>query len=65
MAQPIVFFDIAGPDDAALKSFYTSIFEWEFDQTGQFDVSVAAAIKGAIGQDPAEKRKGAEKVPAS
>ena len=56
MAQPIVFFDIAGPDDEALKSFYSSIFGWEFDQAGQFDVPVATPIKGAIRKDPAEKR---------
>jgi len=56
MAQPIVFFDIAGPDDVALKSFYSSVFGWEPDQAGQFDVPVAAPIKGAIRKDPAEKR---------
>lgn len=56
MAQPIVFFDIAGPDDAALKSFYSSIFGWELDQTGQFGVPVATSIKGAIRKDPTEKR---------
>ena len=56
MAQPIVFFDIAGPDDAALKSFYSSIFGWELDQAGQFGAPVATPIKGAIRKDPAEKR---------
>jgi len=56
MTQPIVFFDIAGPDDAALKRFYSSNFGWEFDQAGQFDVPVATPIKGAIRKDPIEKR---------
>ena len=56
MALPIVFFDIAGPDDEALKSFYSSICGWEFDQTGQFEASVGASINGAIRKDPAEKR---------
>ncbi len=56
MAQPIVFFDIAGPDDKALKEFYASIFEWEFDQAGQFTVSVVSPFVGAIRKDPAEKR---------
>ena len=56
MAQPIVFFDIAGPDDEALKSFYTSVFGWEFDHAGQFGVPVATPIKGAIRKDPPEKR---------
>ncbi len=56
MAQAIVFFDIAGPDDAALKTFYSSVFGWELDQAGQFDVPVATPIKGAIRKDPTEKR---------
>ena len=56
MAQPIMFFDITGPDDAALKSFYSSIFGWEFDQAGQFGVPIASPIKGAIRKDPTEMR---------
>lgn len=56
MAQPIVFFDIAGPDDETLKSFYSSVFAWEFDQAGQFAVPVVTPIDGTIRKDPAEKR---------
>jgi uncharacterized protein len=60
MPQPLVFFDIAGPDDELLKSFYASIFDWEVDHAGQFAVPVAAAvavpIKAAIRKDPAEHR---------
>lgn len=56
MAQPIVFFDIAGPDDEALKSFYSSNFGWESDQAGQFGVPVVTPIKVAIRKDPTEKR---------
>ncbi len=56
MVQPIVFFDIAGPDDEALKCFYSSIFGWELDQAGECGVPVATPIKGAIRKDPAEKR---------
>jgi len=56
MAQPIVFLDIAGPDDEALKTFYTAVFEWGSDQTGRFSVPIAAPIQAAIRKDPAEKR---------
>ena len=56
MAQPIVFFDIAGPDDKMLKSFYRAVFEWELDQTGQLNVPLASPLKGAIRKDPAEQR---------
>ena len=53
MAQAIVFFDIAGPDDTVLRNFYSSVFVWELDQAGQFSMPVASSIKGAIRQDAA------------
>ncbi len=56
MAHPIVFFDIAGPDAAALNSFYSSVFEWDIDQTGRFDVPVITPLDGTIRKDPSEKR---------
>lgn len=56
MSQPIVFFDIAGQDDSKLRGFYSSIFGWDSDQTGQFSVEVASPIQGAIRGDPTEKR---------
>lgn len=56
MAQPIVFFDIAGLDDEVLKSFYSSVFGWELDQAGRFAVPVATPIKGAVRKDPTEQR---------
>ena len=56
MAKPVVFFDIAGPDDEALKDFYSTVFEWEFDQAGRFDVPVITPLSGTIRKDPNEKR---------
>lgn len=56
MAQPIVFFDIAGPDDTELTAFYSSIFDWQLDPAGQLGVPVSTPIPGAIRKDPAEKR---------
>lgn len=56
MAYPIVFFDIAGTDDEALKNFYSTVFEWDIDQAGQFTVDVATPFMGAIRNDPKEKR---------
>jgi predicted enzyme related to lactoylglutathione lyase len=56
MAQPIVFFDIAGPDDDALRNFYSSNFGWEIDQSGQFNIPVATPFSAAIRRDPSEKR---------
>ena len=56
MTVPIVFIDIAGPDDAALKTFYSSVFDWQTDQAGKFSVSVDSPIHGAFRKDPAEHR---------
>ena len=56
MPAPIVFFDIAGPDDEALRTFYATVFDWKLDDSGQFSVSVMNPIDAAIRKDPAEKR---------
>jgi len=56
MTVPIVFIDIAGPDDSSLKAFYSSVFDWNADSSGKFSVPVDSPIHGAIRRDPAEKR---------
>lgn len=56
MAAPVVYFDIAGPDDELLKAFYSAVFEWQIDQQSQFEVSVNHPLDAAIRRDPAEKR---------
>lgn len=56
MAQPIVFFDIAGPDDVALRKFYANVFDWTSDDGGQLSVPASTRLDAAIRKDPAEKR---------
>lgn len=56
MTFPIVFLDFAGPDDDALRSFYSSVFQWDVDDQGKFEVSVLSPIEAAIRKDPSEKR---------
>ncbi len=56
MTAPIVFFDIAGPAELNLASFYTKVFGWEADQTDQFAVAITPPLRGAFRADPAEKR---------
>lgn len=56
MPSSIVFFDIAGPDDQQLRTFYSKIFGWEFDKAGLFSVNVASPFEAAIRKDPTEKR---------
>lgn len=55
MSTPIVFMDIAGPDAASLRSFYSNVFGWDAT-TEQFAVSVPAPLAATIREDPAEKR---------
>jgi len=56
MSSPIVFFDIAGPDDRQLRTFYSKIFGWEFDEASQFTVNVVSPLEAAVRKDPTEKR---------
>ncbi len=56
MPSPIVFFDIAGPDETILKDFYSRVFDWTFDANGQSAPPTLLPLSGAIRQDPAEKR---------
>ncbi|MEY4762625.1 MAG: hypothetical protein RLZZ200_2481 [Pseudomonadota bacterium] len=56
MASPIVFFDLAGPDDGALKAFYAAVFGWTADGHGQLAVPASASLRGAFRRDPADKR---------
>ena len=55
-AAPIVYFDIAGTDSAALQSFYKDLFGWSASPTGEVSVPVASPLAGLIRQDPTEKR---------
>ena len=49
---PIVFFDIAGPDAAKLKSFYASNFGWNIDSA---NLIKTPSLDGTLRQDPPEK----------
>ncbi len=50
-AAPIVFFDIAGPDAAKLKSFYASNFGWSIDGANAIKTP---KLEGTLRQDPPE-----------
>jgi predicted enzyme related to lactoylglutathione lyase len=55
MSAPIVFLDIAGPDRAALQSFYSTLFGWD-TSAADFTIRVGTPLSAAIRKDPAEKR---------
>jgi predicted enzyme related to lactoylglutathione lyase len=50
-SAPIVFFDIAGPDAAKLKSFYSDNFGWSIDAANGI---TTPNLKGTLRQDPPE-----------
>lgn len=56
MSAPLVFFDIAGPDQPELKDFYASVFGWRIGEDGKFSTTVMSPLDSAIRQDPAEMR---------
>ena len=55
MSAPIVFFDIAGPDEPALRSFYEKVFQWPCGTPGTFVPGNLPNMDAMIRQDPAEK----------
>jgi predicted enzyme related to lactoylglutathione lyase len=55
MPAPIVFFDIAGPDSAALKRFYEGVFGWRIGADLAIDGASTGGTRGTLRQDPPEK----------
>ena len=61
MPAPIVFFDIAGPDNQVLIDFYSIIFGWQIGQNESFSTAVVSptvappTLMGTIRKDPTEK----------
>jgi uncharacterized protein len=58
---PIVFFDIAGPDQARQSEFYRKVLGWEARPDGRLAVPVASPLPGllrveAAGVDPQIER---------
>ncbi len=55
MPAPIVFFDIAGPDAAKLRSFYGAAFGWKIGPSGLIGRDSTGVLDGTLRQDPAQK----------
>lgn len=55
MSAPIVFFDIAGPDESRLRTFYQTVFDWPCGTPGTFVPGNAPNLDGMIRGDPSEK----------
>lgn len=55
MPAPIVFFDIAGPDQAKQAAFYKEVFGWDIAPDGRFTVVTGSPLPGTLRADPADK----------
>lgn len=55
MSAPIVFVDFAGPDQASLQNFYSTVFGWDTPEAS-FTISVSTPLSATIREDPAEMR---------
>jgi predicted enzyme related to lactoylglutathione lyase len=70
-ATPIVFFDIAGPDGAAQKEFYSKVFNWEIGgPMNNLSVPVNASKTGFMGTLRTEPKEvmlymGVEDIPGT
>lgn len=49
MGQPVVHFEIVGPDGDALQSFYTKLFGWKIDANNPMKYGLVAAEEKSIG----------------
>ena len=53
MSSPIVYFEIAGPDGARLRSFFKSV--WEIDGSSTIASRSTGGLRGGIREDPPDK----------
>ena len=48
MANPVAWFEIAGPDAATLQTFYRQVFDWQIDADNDMNYGMGAASEGGI-----------------
>jgi predicted enzyme related to lactoylglutathione lyase len=49
MANPVAWFEVGGPDAAALQSFYAAAFGWQIDASNPMNYGMVTAAEGGIG----------------
>lgn len=52
---PIVYFDIAGPDQQKMRTFYAEAFGWKISDKGEIAAESTGGTPGLIRKDPKEK----------
>jgi len=58
MGAPVVHFEIVGRDGAKLKSFYTTLFDWEINSDNPINYGLVKAEKNGIGGGIGENEPG-------
>ncbi|HZJ26844.1 MAG TPA: VOC family protein [Acidimicrobiia bacterium] len=55
MGNPVVHFEVAGPDAAAIQDFYANLFDWKIDADNPMNygmVDTGEGIGGGVGPTP-------------
>jgi hypothetical protein len=50
-----VYFEIAGPDGACLRSFFKNVFGWQIDGSSTITAHSTGGLRGGIREDPPDK----------
>ena len=48
MGNPVIWFEVIGKDKEALKSFYTSLFDWKTNDLPEMPYTIVDAEDGGI-----------------
>jgi predicted enzyme related to lactoylglutathione lyase len=56
MTQPVVHFEVVGPDAKSLQGYYSSLFDWKIDANNPMNYGMVEAgeggIAGGVGPSP-------------
>ena len=48
MAQPVIHFEVVGPDGKALQDYYSSLFDWKIDSNNPVNYGMVEPAEGGI-----------------
>jgi predicted enzyme related to lactoylglutathione lyase len=60
MGQPVVHFEVSGPDAGALQSFYADLFDWKINADNPMNYGMVEAEEGGIAGGVGPNPPGAE-----
>lgn len=62
MANPVAWFEVTGPDAAALQGFYGDLFDWQIDASNPMNYGMVPAGEGGIGGGVGPSQDGSASV---